>query len=70
MGGTSYSWTVMQEGPNDCMVDIIWTTYAYLWNKASYILASVCVLNYWRTDVIVEDRKEVIDTMNSLTIIY
>ena len=25
MGGTSYSWTVMQEGPNDCMVDIMWT---------------------------------------------
>ena len=42
--------------------------YAYLWNKASYILASVCVLNYWQTDATVEDRKEVIDTMNILTI--
>ena len=36
--------------------------YAYLWNKASYISASVCVLNYWQTDATVKDRKEVNDT--------
>ena len=41
MGGTSYNWTLMQEGPNDCMVGIIWTMLTF--GIKAYILASVCV---------------------------
>ena len=29
VGGTSYSWTGIQDGPNDCMVEIIWTMLTF-----------------------------------------
>ena len=41
MGGTSYSWTVMQEGPNDCMIDIIWTMLTFGIKPLTYKLLFV-----------------------------
>ena len=46
LGGTDRSWTVIHEGLDDCMVDTMFTDYAYIRNK-TLLLVNLCLcLNY------------------------